>query len=542
MAELTKEQKDIIRMIEKEAKKAGVDPDFAVALASLESGFRHIPATDKKSTAFGPLQVNKATAEANGVDYEEMKKSPELAVRTGIMNLARHANNPKFEGDPLRIAAAHRYGENSEYAKTGDPKFIDKTLATYLADAMDHFPEQSFPERVYTKPSEKAAGQEMDMGTVPLGANEPTAGEGEQLDMGSQPLEKYSVSDENASDRRLAAAEGAGAGAFIGAVKVPAIGIYKKAYDYLHRAPQAQDIESIIDAANKINEAKAAGQAGAQAGTQVKAAPGEQALGPNAKYVKKFGDPVGLTQAEIASSTGMGKGEGQAWDIIKKAREANQKISGTFGEGWVLDPERQIMVDTSAGAGPRNAPRAPTPMAPSVEQRQAEAIKKYTDWVSAQNQAAPKASRLPESMQWAKRVPEAAKVVAGSSPVRGALAGMGIGYNLENAHQQFGENTPLGNVAGATSVGGALASGLSAVPKYASKANPAAIGLTAASQVMGDVGRGDYDSAKANAYLGALGLAPLPVAIGALMPSGLNKGEEEELARYRRMQPPHLRP
>jgi len=291
MAGLTKEQKDIIRLIEKEAKEAGVDPDFAVALASLESGFKHIPADDKKSTAFGPFQVNKATAEANGVDYEKMKSNPRLAVRTGIMNIVRHANNPTFEGDPLRIAAAHRFGENSEYAKTGDQAKMPRELREYLASAMEHFPDESFPERVYSKPTEKAAVQEVDMGSVPLGSNAPAAGEGEHIDMGSQPLERYSVYDENAADRYLAAAGGAGAGALFGAVKVPAIGIYKKAYDYLHRAPQPQDVNTIIDAANKINEAKVAGQTSGQ-GLR---APSAEPTGPNAKYTAKFGQGVQLT-------------------------------------------------------------------------------------------------------------------------------------------------------------------------------------------------------------------------------------------------------
>jgi hypothetical protein len=142
MATLNAEQKRIIRLIEQEAIKVGVDPDFAVALASLESTFRHVPADDKKSTAFGPFQVNKATAQANGVDYDEMKNSPELAVRAGVLNIARHAQNPQLGGDPMRVAAAHRLGENSEYAKTGDVSKIDKQLAGYLASALEHFPNE----------------------------------------------------------------------------------------------------------------------------------------------------------------------------------------------------------------------------------------------------------------------------------------------------------------------------------------------------------------------------------------------------------------
>lgn len=528
MAELTKEQKDIIRLIEKEAKKAGIDPDFAVAIASLESGFRHIPATDKKSTAFGPLQVNKATAEANGVDYEEMKKSPELAVRTGIMNLVRHANNPKFEGDPLRIAAAHRYGENSEFAKTGDPKFIDKTLAGYLADAMDHFPEQSFPERVYTKPSEKPVGEEMDMGTVPLGSEAPIAGEGEQLDMGSQPLEGYSAYDQNAADRRLAAAQGAGVGTLFGAVKVPAIGLYKKAYDLLQEKTRAKDVGAIMEAANKINEANAAGQAGGQG---LRAPTAVEPTGPNAKYTAKFGQGVQLTPAEIASATGMGKGDTEAWGLIKKAREANQKIDALTGAGsYTLDPERGLLVDTSVGGGARGAQRAPTPMAPSP-QKQAQALADYEAWANAQNAAGREPSRLARGVG----------TVVGSSPVKFGLAGAGVGYNIEDATQKFSEGDYLG---GLGSLGAAGASGLTLVPKYAARANPAAIGLTTGSQMYSDIKAGKPQEAAEAGLTGATALLPRifgPLS-AALYSRGLNAGEKEELERRRMMQPTITRP
>lgn len=590
MAELTKEQKRIIRLIEKEAIAAGLDPDFALAIASLESTFQHIPASDKTSTAFGPFQVNKATAQANGVDYEEMKKSPELAIQTGIKNLARHAQNPLFEGDPTRIAAAHRFGENSEYAKTGDTSKIDKTLATYLADAMDHFEGSEFPLSVVREKSAPEKSEEMDMGSTPLGSREAIdQDDGEKIDMGSQPLAQYSLTDQETSDRRLGAAEGAGIGAFLGAVKVPALGLYKKAYDYFHRAPQAQDVNAIIEAATKVNDAKAAAQAGGQGvaqtvsptngqvgaqgtgqasvqtGARAQGTQGESNLGPNAKYTKKFGDPVGLTQAEIASSTGMGKGEGQAWDIIKKARDANQRIAGSFGEGWVLDPERQIMVNTSAGSGPRgsSAPPAVPLQMPATQahaealQRQAEALNDARNWESAVNNARkvhgnatlhfnPQSSsdyRINQKInEYAGKAGNVGRTVMQSSPVRWGMGGLGVGYNLENAAQQYGHNTPIGNVSGTTSLGAALASGLSVVPKYASKAGPAAVALTAGSQALGDIDRGDYESAKANAYLGGLGLASLPVAIGALLPSSLNRGEEEELARRRMMKPTISRP
>lgn len=148
---LTEDQKEIVREIVKQARGLGIDPRFAIALANLESTFRHVPADDASSTAYGPFQVNKATAQANGVDYKAMQEDPKLAIRTGLLNIIRHANNPALEGDPVRIAAAHRYGENSEFAKTGDPKGIDPTLRDYLVGVAQQFPQGKLPDVIYAK-------------------------------------------------------------------------------------------------------------------------------------------------------------------------------------------------------------------------------------------------------------------------------------------------------------------------------------------------------------------------------------------------------
>jgi hypothetical protein len=146
--ELTPDQKSMIRMIEKEAIKQGIDPDFALAVAQAESGYRHIPANDPKSTAFGAFQVNKPTSGTLGYDYADLVKHPELAVEAGIKNLVRHANDPRLEGDPARVIAAHHYGADSPYALTGDKKFLDKEKSTYIANIGESLPNGDFPESI----------------------------------------------------------------------------------------------------------------------------------------------------------------------------------------------------------------------------------------------------------------------------------------------------------------------------------------------------------------------------------------------------------
>jgi len=98
-------------------------------------------------------------------------------------------------------------------------------------------------------------------------------------------------------------------------------------------------------------------------------------------------------------------------------------------------------------------------MAPSPD-KQAQAMAEYKAWADAQNAAGREPSRLARNVS----------SVVGSSPLKYGLAGAGVGYNLEDASQKFKQDDYLG---GLGSLGAAGASGLTLVPKYAARANPA---------------------------------------------------------------------
>lgn len=159
MAKLTEEQKSNIREIEKQSIALGLDPNYGLAVAGAESDYRHIPASDPKSTAHGVFQVNRATAKANGYDYDEMIADPKKGIEVGLKNLIRHASNPLFGGDPVRITAAHRLGENSDYAKTGDPKLLPPDIANYIADVGERLPTAEFPQNVLITSSTEAPSE-----------------------------------------------------------------------------------------------------------------------------------------------------------------------------------------------------------------------------------------------------------------------------------------------------------------------------------------------------------------------------------------------
>jgi hypothetical protein len=146
-------QKEIIRLIDQESKRQGLDPDYGLAVAGAESNYKHIPASDPKSTAYGPFQVNKDTAKTLGIDYDAMVKDPKLAIQAGVANLVRHAKNPDIAGDPIRVAAAHHYGADSPYAKTGDTAHLSPEAANYLADIGSRHPGGDFPQSIYTPPN-----------------------------------------------------------------------------------------------------------------------------------------------------------------------------------------------------------------------------------------------------------------------------------------------------------------------------------------------------------------------------------------------------
>jgi hypothetical protein len=231
MADLTSEQKKIIREIEKQAIAMGIDPNFALAVAGAESDYRHIPASDPTSTAYGAFQVNKPTAQTNKYDYAEMVADPNKGIEVGLKNLQRHASNPLFEGDPARIVAAHRLGEGSDYAKTGNSKYLTPDIANYIADVGERHPNAEFPQNVLvSKPAEATTeGTTEGQGTSEYGGT----GVGSYKDL-AQP---------QTAPNETGAVAGA-AGTLLGATylaKKPLIGVMQKA-GILPGGPKGSDL------------------------------------------------------------------------------------------------------------------------------------------------------------------------------------------------------------------------------------------------------------------------------------------------------------
>lgn len=360
---------------------------------------------------------------------------------------------------------------------------------------------------------------DMDMGSVPLGAESPQ----EQAKLDAQ---------QQSWDRLTAAAGTGAAGAGFGAVKVPTIKLLQR----LNKVLPGTKV-SVEDAA-KLAEKVATGQIPtAPATTPAPGAP----VAPGApksvirvepqggSAVFNYGKAFGLTDIEAQRALDMTKGEGGVHDLTTQRRASTQKVGQLFPtETWRENPVYGGLVTTDPGVG--RGPRASYVLGPDGP-RQLPPTKPIPTAIPPMPEITiPPPQASPDAIQ------KGVRYVMGSSPMKWGLAGAGLGYNLEDAYQKFRDDQILG---GLTSLGAAGASGLTLVPKYAARANPAAIGLTTASQVMGDLARGDRQSAAESGLTGSIMLAPRVMGpLGAIVYSGgLNKGEQEELERRRRLAP-----
>jgi hypothetical protein len=202
--------------------------------------------------------------------------------------------------------------------------------------------------------------------------------------------------------------------------------------------------------------------------------------------------------------------------------------------GIILNPRDAAAVNQKQQAAAQRAQRI-IELENAAAIRQAE-INERTKQVLLKN-ASNQDARLQQMLQQANTpntFGQKASRVASSAPVRGSLAGLGVGFNTQDAYNKFDQGDYVG---GTLASGAAGASGLSLVPKLSPVMGPAAIGLTTASQVAGDLKRGDKQSAAESGLSGLAAMFPRVFGpLGSLVYSrGLNEGEDEELERRRKM-------
>lgn len=216
-----------------------------------------------------------------------------------------------------------------------------------------------------------------------------------------------------------------------------------------------------------------------------------------------------------AAKTGYGMGEGTVQDVSSRYQRAmpSGKVSGPYVKkfGPAMPGESRDLVQRL------------------IDRRLASEAAQAT----AEGDVLLRQS-LEKSLTPAQDIPQkVAQWVMRSPIVRGGLAGLGIGYNLQGASQNFKQPGALNTAAGVTNLTGAGLSALGMIPKLAPVANPAAIAATTGAEIMSDLARGDKQAAAESALTGLTAIAPRTFGpLGALLYSrGLNANEEEEMKR-----------
>lgn len=141
---LDPDQRDNALLIAREAKKMGVPPRLAVALAYQESGLR-MPSKPGSHGEIGIMQIKPATAEMIGFPREKLD-DPTENIKAGLTYLKMGID--KF-GDPVLAAAGYNAGHDHPYFANPDKSLPDSTK-TYLKSikSMGGFtaPESEEPE------------------------------------------------------------------------------------------------------------------------------------------------------------------------------------------------------------------------------------------------------------------------------------------------------------------------------------------------------------------------------------------------------------
>ena len=424
--------------------------------------------------AIGPMQLTPATAKDLKVDPHNVDEN----IDGGMRFLKGLVENKKLGGDPHNIFAAYNAGPNAKFFETGDLKDLPDETVSHVVKVMGSYGGE-VPEMTVTPTEPEKAAPE-------------AAGAPEEQYSGETVPTVPTQAEQN-RDAKTAGAVGAAVGTGAGSVYAAKAPIFR----------MAQRV-GLLPGGKPIAPAEAAALA-------------ERVMTPGAPVESVVRKPHGgenWQKALTGISTPNAQMDKASLDLAKGMNQAVGHGGAPGFTGGTITPGGIILSPQDAAA---------------VQVRQQ----------AAAAQAAENEARLQQSLQRASRpdiVQRGARAVVNSAPVRTGLAGMGVGFNAQDAYNKFQQGDTLG---GALATGAAGASGLSLVPQLARVMGPAAVGLTTASQVAGDLRQGNPQGAAESGLSGLTALFPRVFGpLGAALYSrGLNEGEEEELKRRRMLAP-----
>lgn len=353
------------------AKKAGVDPTLAVAIAFQEGALRS-GAPRGSSGEIGMMQVMPKTGKGMGYSEKDLA-DPTKNIEAGVRYLKEGLNATK--NDPKLAAVYYNGGPGAVDAlatgKDPDPRVFNyvKSLNGYGA----------FNAPVEVK--EPTAADKKD-----IQAEASVAETDEQRDARIKADEERAIAEQQ---KRTAQLYGGGAGTTVSAYRAGKAGIS----DIARSTGRAAE-EGRLTAQARAGVLGGQPPGGLPSGAPPAAAPGAPApqgglptgprqLGLPGTYPAATGPGsatfnyarvYGLPEIEAGKALGTGKAEGEVWDLLQKRQEGLNRVQQQMGGGYAENPRYGgIMTpQPSAGAGPRATyvQQAPTPPAPGQAPQQ----------------------------------------------------------------------------------------------------------------------------------------------------------------------------
>ena len=512
---MTPRQWEAAAMAGEMAKKYGVPPRLAIAIAMRESSLNPNVA-DGSAGEIGMMQVKPGTAESMGYSAKDLR-IPEKNLEIGIKYLKQ--NLDAFDND-ARLAAAG-YNAGTARIQSG---VIPETTKNYLL-ALNEW--RTFEDAAPAAPAEKAAPGEtsaaapaedeaIDLDAVDKSGRVPFD---ESLTPGEEEIPNLSVirNQNREMGGIYGAGAGAAAGAALGAAKLGASAV--KGLSQM-RSPSPQDIAAAVMKAGAAPQGGPASPLPTSAPGTPPAPPGApsapvggpsapagpapeggypRATGPGSATFN-WGRAFGLPEIEAAQALNTTKEPGGAQDLLNKRAAALQRIqaqfpSGSFAEnpafGGIMTPS------ASVGSGPKASfvmqpPEAPTPEAPagSTGGLRSVPVTKPVPTVRLETKTAGALESLTRSfIEPFEKI--GANVATVAKPVVGALsrvglpaaAGYSIGKDIADISDEY-YNRPAGYQPNKTNIGlsalGALGTGVSLVAPLSPLGLPLAVGAPTA--------------------------------------------------------------
>lgn len=366
---LDEEQAANAEKVAKAAKRAGVDPALAVAIAYQESRLRSNPPRGADGE-IGMMQVMPGTGRGMGYNEKQLGNLDQN-IEAGVQYLKKGL---EATGNDPRLAAIYYNGGPGAVQAMTEGKDPDPRVFNYLRSVNSYGTFAPKPE------AEPGAEPGSPPGSLP-GAQ--PAGETDEQREARIAADQQRIKEEQ--DRRMGQIYGGGAGAAVSAYRMGKAGA-KDVAAALGEASETGRITAQTRAGLPPGGMPPAGAPGAPTppqsvvrvpgggglpgGPTQLGAPGTYptATGPGSATFN-YGRVYGLPEIEAGKALGTGKAEGEVWDLLNKRQQALTNIQQRFpGDTFIENPRYGgIMTPApSAGAGPRQSfvSQSPTPAAP----------------------------------------------------------------------------------------------------------------------------------------------------------------------------------